>query len=208
MQPNQRLIFGQQRHHFKGSSAICELRERAPMTGNKARTNVMSKHSLHHRHLCQPGLACRSFCRAPRTRDSNSAHLFRRPRCPMHWKGHDVEGQAQTGTGKSAAFLLATMNHLMGNPPAKDGHKPWRPSSAHIRAHPRAGRADSPRTRWCSANTRACASESSSVARATSSSARCCMPGSIFSSARRGAPVDYLKQRIYSLNSIQVVGHG
>jgi ATP-dependent RNA helicase RhlB len=41
---------------------------------------------------------------------------------PHALKGHDVEGQAQTGTGKSAAFLLATMHHLLRNPPRKD-HK-------------------------------------------------------------------------------------
>ena len=32
---------------------------------------------------------------------------------PRALDGHDVEGQAQTGTGKSAAFLLAAMNHLL-----------------------------------------------------------------------------------------------
>jgi len=35
---------------------------------------------------------------------------------PKALAGHDVEGQAQTGTGKTAAFLLATMNHLLGHP--------------------------------------------------------------------------------------------
>ena len=39
---------------------------------------------------------------------------------PHALDGHDVEGQAQTGTGKSAAFLLATMNHLLRHPPRKD----------------------------------------------------------------------------------------
>ena len=32
---------------------------------------------------------------------------------PIALAGRDVEGQAQTGTGKTAAFLLATMNHLL-----------------------------------------------------------------------------------------------
>lgn len=41
---------------------------------------------------------------------------------PHALKGHDVEGQAQTGTGKSAAFLLATMNHLLRHPP-REGHR-------------------------------------------------------------------------------------
>ena len=45
---------------------------------------------------------------------------------PKTLDGHDVEGQAQTGTGKSAAFLLATMNHLLRHPPRK-GHKDGNP---------------------------------------------------------------------------------
>ena len=35
---------------------------------------------------------------------------------PRALEGHDVAGQAQTGTGKTAAFLLATMNRLLLNP--------------------------------------------------------------------------------------------
>ena len=35
---------------------------------------------------------------------------------PLALSGKDVQGQAQTGTGKTAAFLLATMQHLMIHP--------------------------------------------------------------------------------------------
>jgi ATP-dependent RNA helicase RhlB len=35
---------------------------------------------------------------------------------PLALKGIDVAGQAQTGTGKSAAFLLASMHHLLTTP--------------------------------------------------------------------------------------------
>ncbi len=35
---------------------------------------------------------------------------------PLTLKGQDVAGQAQTGTGKTAAFLIATFNHLLRNP--------------------------------------------------------------------------------------------
>ena len=45
---------------------------------------------------------------------------------PLALEGRDVEGQAQTGTGKSAAFLLATMAHLMKHP-APEGRKPTQP---------------------------------------------------------------------------------
>lgn len=39
---------------------------------------------------------------------------------PVALRGRDVAGQAQTGTGKTAAFLLATLHHLERNPPAAD----------------------------------------------------------------------------------------
>ncbi len=45
---------------------------------------------------------------------------------PRALAGHDLAGQAQTGTGKSAAFLLATMQRLLANPrgPDDDGKQP------------------------------------------------------------------------------------
>ncbi len=42
---------------------------------------------------------------------------------PLTLKGQDVAGQAQTGTGKTAAFLIATFNHLLRNP-APEHRKP------------------------------------------------------------------------------------
>jgi ATP-dependent RNA helicase RhlB len=36
---------------------------------------------------------------------------------PLTLQGCDVAGQAQTGTGKTAAFLVATFNHLLRHPP-------------------------------------------------------------------------------------------
>ncbi|NOY63536.1 MAG: ATP-dependent RNA helicase RhlB [Gammaproteobacteria bacterium] len=35
---------------------------------------------------------------------------------PLALKGHDIAGQAQTGTGKTAAFLIATFNKLLSKP--------------------------------------------------------------------------------------------
>ncbi|MDP6140949.1 MAG: DEAD/DEAH box helicase, partial [Arenicellales bacterium] len=35
---------------------------------------------------------------------------------PLALAGNDVAGQAQTGTGKTAAFLLAIFNHLLTRP--------------------------------------------------------------------------------------------
>ena len=40
---------------------------------------------------------------------------------PLLLRGQDVAGQAQTGTGKTAAFLLATFSRLLTNPPL-DSH--------------------------------------------------------------------------------------
>ncbi|WJW75181.1 ATP-dependent RNA helicase RhlB [Thiohalobacter sp. IOR34] len=39
---------------------------------------------------------------------------------PPALEGRDVAGQAQTGTGKTAAFLLATFQRLLSHPPAAD----------------------------------------------------------------------------------------
>jgi len=39
---------------------------------------------------------------------------------PQALQGQDIAGQAQTGTGKTAAFLLATMNALLTNPRQTD----------------------------------------------------------------------------------------
>lgn len=40
-------------------------------------------------------------------------------------EGRDLAGQAQTGTGKTAAFLLCTFDYLMQTPVAKDKKGPW-----------------------------------------------------------------------------------
>ena len=45
---------------------------------------------------------------------------------PLALSGVDVAGQAQTGTGKTAAFLLATMNHMLRHP-AAENRKPTQP---------------------------------------------------------------------------------
>jgi ATP-dependent RNA helicase RhlB len=42
---------------------------------------------------------------------------------PIALKGHDVAGQAQTGTGKTAAFLIATYQRLLASTPAEGGQK-------------------------------------------------------------------------------------
>ncbi len=44
---------------------------------------------------------------------------------PLTLTGHDVAGKAQTGTGKTAAFLIAIFNYLMTNPVKPDAEGPW-----------------------------------------------------------------------------------
>ena len=39
---------------------------------------------------------------------------------PLALAGHDVAGQAQTGTGKTAAYLVATFQHLLVHEPSPD----------------------------------------------------------------------------------------
>jgi ATP-dependent RNA helicase RhlB len=43
---------------------------------------------------------------------------------PITLAGHDVAGQAQTGTGKTAAFLIAIFSRLLTLPPARRGAVP------------------------------------------------------------------------------------
>ncbi len=43
---------------------------------------------------------------------------------PRALAGHDIAGQAQTGTGKTAAFLLATLNRLLTSNKQSDGKNP------------------------------------------------------------------------------------
>jgi len=44
---------------------------------------------------------------------------------PLTLTGHDIAGKAQTGTGKTAAFLLAMFNYLMSNPVKPNAKGPW-----------------------------------------------------------------------------------
>ncbi|MFO1351267.1 MAG: DEAD/DEAH box helicase [Gammaproteobacteria bacterium] len=56
---------------------------------------------------------------------SSTAHRFRQPPCCSRSKSADVAGQAQTGTGKTAAFLLAAFHYLMTIPVEEGKVGPW-----------------------------------------------------------------------------------
>jgi len=67
----------------------------------------LSFSSLHLPESLQKGLADASFERCTPIQAQT---------LPLALAGHDIAGQAQTGTGKSAAFLLATMHKLLTDP--------------------------------------------------------------------------------------------
>ena len=46
---------------------------------------------------------------------------------PIALKGHDVAGQAQTGTGKTAAFLIAAFQQLLAKEPELDPERKKQP---------------------------------------------------------------------------------
>ena len=121
---------------------------------------------------------------------------------PLALEGRDVEGQAQTGTGKSAAFLLATMNHLLRHPPRK-GHRDGDPRALIF------------------APTRELAvqihKDALVLGKHTGLRIGVVFGGTGYEQQREmlqagidiligtpGRAIDYLKQRIYSLNGIQV----
>nr|MBS0021062.1 DEAD/DEAH box helicase [Gammaproteobacteria bacterium] len=122
---------------------------------------------------------------------------------PLALAGQDVEGKAQTGTGKTAAFLLAIMNHLLRCPPP----------SKHKEGDPRA---------IVLAPTRELAIQIHKDAELLGkhTALRICVVygGAAYESQREtlragidvligtpGRTIDYLKQRIFSLKSIQAV---
>jgi ATP-dependent RNA helicase RhlB len=62
---------------------------------------------------------------------------------PIALAGHDVAGQAQTGTGKTAAFLISTYQRLLASTPAEDGQKqPETAACLYAGAHSGTRRAD------------------------------------------------------------------
>jgi ATP-dependent RNA helicase RhlB len=121
---------------------------------------------------------------------------------PKALGGHDVEGQAQTGTGKTAAFLLATMNRLLTRAPVK-GHRDGDPRALIM------------------APTRELAvqihKDAKVLGKYTDLRVGVVFGGTAYDQQREmlragldiligtpGRTIDYFKQHIYSLNGIQV----
>ncbi|MET0009464.1 MAG: DEAD/DEAH box helicase, partial [Candidatus Thiodiazotropha sp. 6PLUC4] len=122
---------------------------------------------------------------------------------PIALTGKDLAGQAQTGTGKTAAFLIAAINYLLHNPPS-DQRKPNQPRTLIV------------------APTRELAvqiyNDAQALTRHTDLTTAAVYGGTGYDKQRKqleqgvdiliGTPgrlIDYLKQRIYDLNEIQVI---
>ncbi|MFD2096069.1 ATP-dependent RNA helicase RhlB [Corallincola platygyrae] len=122
---------------------------------------------------------------------------------PVALGGNDVAGQAQTGTGKTIAFLVATVNQLLKEP-AAEGRKPTDPRAVII------------------APTRELAiqiyHDAEALAKHAGMRLGLVYGGEGYESQRQtlnegvdiligtcGRLIDYYKQGIYSLNHIQVV---
>ncbi len=122
---------------------------------------------------------------------------------PILLEGRDLAGQAQTGTGKTAAFLVATLQHLL-NHPADERRRPNQPRALML------------------APTRELAvqiyNDTQTLTKHTDFSSMVVFGGTGYDQQRRqleqgvdlliGTPgrlIDYLKQRVYDLNAIQVI---
>lgn len=125
---------------------------------------------------------------------------------PKAIKGTDIAGQAHTGTGKSAAFLLATMHRLLTNPREPSEHAP--------------NQASQPRA-FMLAPTRELAiqihKDASALGKFTGLKCEVCYGGAGYESQRDavaagvdiliGTPgrlIDYWKQKVYTLKAIEV----
>ena len=122
---------------------------------------------------------------------------------PLALDGQDVAGQAQTGTGKTAAFLLAIFHKLLTQP-AREGRRPTQPRALIV------------------APTRELAlqihKDAETLGKYTGFRLGLVFGGTAYEQQRRqleagvdlliGTPgrlIDYLKQRVYDLKAIQVV---
>ena len=142
--------------------------------------------------LPEPVMA--GFLAAP---DSRTARRSRRRCCRCRWPDSDVAGQAQTGTGKTAAFLITLFTRLL----ATDRGSGVRAAAAcpHHRPDARARRADrsrrAPSRRWDALLHDPCGLRRHRL-RKQLEALRQRRPTSW--SARPGRLIDYQKQHVYA----------
>ena len=118
---------------------------------------------------------------------------------PLVLRGEDVAGQAQTGTGKTAAFLVACMQLLHERDPL-DAYEEGNPR-AIILAPPESWRFRFTTTRWCLAPTPGFGLESSTVVPGTIHKGKCSKLVSMSSSARR-VDLSTISSRVFSTSKV------
>jgi len=120
---------------------------------------------------------------------------------PLLLQKRDVAGQAQTGTGKSAAFLLATMHYLMETPVEEDKVGPWAIMLAPTRELALQIKADADKLGYFTGL------EIAAVYGGTGyeSQRKQLEKGVDIVIGTPGRLIDYFKQRVYSLNNIEVL---
>ncbi len=120
---------------------------------------------------------------------------------PLALQGKDVAGQAQTGTGKSAAFLLATMHRLMTTPVAADKKGPWSVMLAPTRELALQIHKDAERLGWFTGMEFACIYGGTGYESQRLQLQR----GVDILIGTPGRVIDFYKQRVFSMENVEVV---
>lgn len=119
---------------------------------------------------------------------------------PIALEGRDVAGQAQTGTGKSAAFLLAAMHWLMSRPVAADKVGPWGIILAPTRELAVQIHKDAETLGWFTGMDFACIYGGTGY----ESQRKALERGADIVIGTPGRIIDFYKQRVFSLDNIEV----
>ncbi len=119
---------------------------------------------------------------------------------PIALKGRDVAGQAQTGTGKSAAFLLACMHQLMTKPVAAEKTGPWAIILAPTRELALQIHKDAERLGWFTGMDFACIYGGTGY----ESQRKQLEKGTDILIGTPGRIIDFYKQQVFGLDNIEV----
>lgn len=119
---------------------------------------------------------------------------------PLALQRKDIAGQAQTGTGKSAAFLLACMHLLMTTPVAADKKGPWAIALAPTRELALQIHKDAVRLGWFTGMEFACIYGGTGY----ESQRKTLEAGADIVIGTPGRIIDFYKQGVFSLDNIEV----